>query len=219
MKPFRHPGKTEAGVVLLFSLIMLVALTLGSLALFRQVGTGVMIASNLAFKSSALVASDLGIETARGWLTTTGTNLESASLVNGYFAAWCNSIINGSNEPDANNDGQTDDCKANPSPGEFDPLTYNWTNSKLVTSDDGNGNEVRYVIHRLCRIPGALNYTNALGVPQECVTLGSSIAGMDKNAVSYGSTSLSNTIQPYYRITTRTVGPRNTIVYSQMTMY
>lgn len=209
----------QRGVVLLIALIMLIVLTLGSLALFRQVGTGIIIASNLTFKNSALVATDRGFEFARAWLMSPTTPLEQPSLANGYFPAWCNTFINSAGVPDGNNDGIEDDCKATPAPAEFNPLTYNWTNSALATADDGNGNEVRYVIHRLCRIPGGLNFTNALGIPQECVTLGSSVAGMDKGSISYGSTSLANTIKPYYRVTTRTLGPRNTIAYSQATLH
>lgn len=219
MKKASFNTRKEHGVVLLIALVMLVAITLGSLALYRQVSTGVIVAGNLAFKNSSLAASDRGLEEARSWLTTTSTDLENASVASGYYAAWCNTSVNASNNPDANNDGQIDDCKANPSPSEFDPLTYNWANSKQVTADDGNGNAVRYVIHRLCRIPGALNYTNPLGVPQECVTLGSSTGSGGAEIIDYGNQLLSSKLQPYFRVTTQTIGPRNTTVYTQMILY
>jgi type IV pilus assembly protein PilX len=211
--------RNQRGVVLLISLILLIALTLSGIALFRQVGTGVLIASNLTFKNAALVASDRGIEVARNWLVTSGANLQQASLANGYFPGWCNTSISASNVPDANNDGVTDDCKTSPPPSEFNPLTYNWANSVLATADDGSGNAIRYVIHRLCRIPGSLNFTNSDGVPQECVTLGSTTTGGTKGAVAYGGGALANTMQPYFRITTQTTGPKNTIAYSQVIMY
>lgn len=217
--PIRGMQRAQHGVVLLIALIMLIGLTLSGIALFRQVGTGVLIASNLTFKNGALIASDRGIEVARNWLVTGAANLQQPSLANGYYPGWCNTLVNVSNVPDADGNGITDDCKASPPPSTFDPLTYNWANSAVATADDGNGNAVRYVIHRLCRIPGSLNFTNSDNVPQECVTLGSSVTGGTKGAVSYGGGALANTMQPYFRITTQTIGPRGTTVYSQSIMY
>lgn len=213
----RTPNR-ERGVVLLISLIMLVVLTLGALSLFRQVGTGIMIASNLTFKNAALIASDRGVESARTWLVATANSLDNGSVANGYFSAWCNTTLDSNNNPNMAGTG-IDDCKTNPVPSQFDPLTYNWANSVLVTNDDGNGNSIRYVIHRLCRIPGSLNFTNVYGIPQECVTLGTATASGSKSEVGYGAENLANTIQPYFRVTVQTTGPKNTVVYSQATVY
>lgn len=225
----RFPHRQQ-GVILLISLILLVSMTLAGLALFRQVGTGVLIARNLTFSNAALIATDIGAEAARSWLVTSGANLQEASIANGYFPAWCNTTVDAGGRPDANNDGVVDDCKPNAAapPSEFTPLTYNWANSVLATTtdtdgdglgDDGNGNTVRYVIHRLCRIPGSLNFTNSDGVPQECVTVGASTSGGSKSASSYGVLSLKNTMQPYFRVTSQTTGPSNTVAYSQVILY
>lgn len=219
------PLRRQRGVVLLIALILLIALTLGGISLFRQVGTGVIIASNLTFENAALVASDRGIEIARNWLVTTSTSLEQASVApsatppTAYYPGWCNISLGAGNLPDADGNGVTDDCKASPPPSDFDPLTYNWANSALATADDGNGNSIRYVIHRLCRIPGSVNFTNSDGVPQECVTIGSAASGGTMGAVGYGALPLANTMQPYYRITTQTTGPKNTVAYSQAILY
>lgn len=216
---YRTTPTAQRGVILMIALIMLVALTLGGLALFRQVGAGVLIARNLTFGNAALVASDRGVEAARTWLMTTTLDLQQAINGNAYFPAWCNTSVNSSNFPDADNNGIVDDCKASPPPSEFDPLTYNWANSLLATNDDGNGNAIRYVIHRLCRIPGSLNFTNSNGVAQECVSVGSATSGGSKGAASYGNIALKNTMQPYFRVTTQTIGPNNTLVYSQAILY
>jgi len=205
----------QRGVVLMIALIMLVSMTLTGIILFRQIGTGVIIARNLTFKQSALSAADRGVEVARNWLVTGGANLQVANIAGAYYPAWCNTSVNASGDPDADNNGKVDDCKATPPPSEFNPSTYNWSNSVLVTDDDGNGNAIRYVIHRLCRIPGSLNATNSDGVPQECVTLGAADAGGSKGSGG----SLSNTVQPYYRITTQATGPQNTVAYSQVILY
>lgn len=209
----------QRGVVLLISLILLVALTLGGIAMIRQISTGILVASNLSFKNSALVASDRGVEAARAWLATKSqAELEAGSLTDGYFAAWCNSMLDASGRPDADANGITDDCRpASGVPPQFVPANYNWTdaNAKHVTPDDDNGNVTHYVVHRLCRIPGGLSSTNSDGVPQDCVTASAKSDVSSKGVASYGVTSLSTKIKPYYRITVRTRGPKDTIAYSQ----
>jgi Tfp pilus assembly protein PilX len=214
-KPTASPTRGQRGVVLLLALIMLVAMTLAGIVLYRQIGTGLIIARNLNFKRTAAVASDRGLETARAWLMgQTASQLETGSAANGYFPGWCNTVLDAAGQPDADNDGNPDDCGNNPPPSEFDPAAYNWANSVLATANDGVGNEVRYVIHRLCETPGAIN---AAG--QQCVTIGSATAGSARTSAVYGSQALSNTSQPYFRITSRTQGPTNTVVFTQTILY
>ena len=214
-KPDASPTRSQRGVVLLLALIMLVAMTLAGIVMYRQIGTGLIIARNLTFKRTAAVASDLGIETARTWLIgRTAAQLEQGSAADGYYPGWCNTVLDAGGQPDANNDGQADDCGDSPPPSEFDPLTYNWANSVQATANDGVGNEVRYVIHRLCETPGAMNSSG-----QQCVTIGSASAGSARTSAVYGSQALSNTSQPYFRITSRTLGPTNTVVFTQTILY
>ncbi len=209
------PTNAQRGVVLLLALIMLVAMTLAGIVLYRPIGTGVIIARNLSFKRTAAVAADRGIESARTWLVgQSSAGLEQGIAASGYFPGWCNTVLNASNVPDADNDGQPDDCGNNPAPSEFDPITFNWAGSVLATSDDGAGNEIRYVIHRLCETPGSINASG-----QQCVVIGSASAGGAKTAATYGSQALTNTSQPYFRITSRVLGPTNTVVYTQSILY
>lgn len=207
--------QAQRGVVLLLALIMLIAMTLAGIVMYRQIGSGLIIARNLGFKRTAAVAADRGIESARTWLVAQGSvALEEGDVANAYYPGWCNTSLNASDIPDFDNDGIPDNCGTTPAPSEFDPLTYNWTNAVIATNDDGAGNEVRYVIHRMCQVPGAIN---AAG--QQCVTIGSTLAGGSHSAASYGSQPLSNTFQPYFRVTTRVQGPTNTMVYTQAIMY
>jgi Tfp pilus assembly protein PilX len=208
------PSRQQRGVVLILALIMVVAMTLAGIVLYRQIGTGLIIARNLSFKRTAAVAADRGIEVARTWLIArSASELEQGSAAAGYFPAWCNVSLAG-NTPDADNDGQADDCGNTPAPSEFDPLTYGWGNAALATANDGAGNEVRYVIHRLCETPGPMNASG-----QQCVTIGSSTAGGSQSAITYGTQSLANTSQPYFRVTSRVLGPTNTVVYTQSILY
>jgi Tfp pilus assembly protein PilX len=180
----------QQGVVLFIALIVLVAMTLAGLAMFRSVGTGVVIAGNLTFKQAASAAADRGIEAGRAWLIGQTAGALQADAAPGYYANWQLG---------------------------FDPTTITWndTNSLQVVSDDGAGNEIRYMIHRLCQASGLT--VNAPG--QQCVTIGTAGSGGSKGGGSYGVLPLSNTIQPYFRVTVRVAGPKNTVSYVQSVMY
>ncbi len=182
------PGRQrQSGVVLFIALIVLVAMTLAGIAMFRSVGAGVVIAGNLAFKQNATAVGDLGIEAARLWLIGQGSGALQANQA-GYFA--------------------TMDLT-------FNPTTFNWSSSATqATANDGTGNEVRYVIHRLCSTAGAVNDPT-----QSCVTVGTASAGGSQIGGSYGVLPLSNTTAPYFRVTVRVAGPRNTTSYVQSIMY
>lgn len=211
----RVPRPAQRGVILLLALIMLVAMTLAGIVMYRQIGSGLIIARNLSFKRTAAAAADRGIEAARTWLVAqSSATLELGSVPAGYYPGWCNTSLNASNIPDADADGNPDNCGATPAPSAFDPLTYNWANSAVATNNDGAGNEVRYVIHRLCQTSGAINSAG-----QQCVTIGSTLAGGSHSAASYGTQALSNTFQPYFRVTSRVLGPTNTFIYTQAVMY
>jgi type IV pilus assembly protein PilX len=180
--------KKQQGLVLFIALVVLVAMTLAGIALLRQAGAGLGIIGNLAFKENATTAADLGIEAARAWLTEpTNLNLlinDNAS--SGYYSNW---------DPT------------------FNPLTFNWTNSTSAAAiNDGAGNDVRYVIHRLCSNANA----PLLAINQKCVTV--NVEGSDGTKVG-GKASFTDNLQPYYRLTARAAGPRNTLSYVQVLMY
>ena len=82
VKPFQR------GVALILSLIMLTAMMMAGIALFRKISAGSMIAGNLTFTSSAISAAEQGSETGRTWLTMqTAAGLYGAAA--GYFPATC----------------------------------------------------------------------------------------------------------------------------------
>lgn len=204
----------EKGVTLIIALIILVSMTLAGLAMFRQIGTGVIVARNLTFREAATAAADQGVEAAITWLRSQGSGaLQQGNKDQGYFAAWCNISLNASNRPDANGDGNVDDCGASPPPSTFIASSYNWLNAVHLTSPDGSS-DIAYVIHRLCRIPGDINASG-----QECTTILSELAGASHGYVGPGHESLPNRMQPYFRITTRVTGPMNTVAYTQTIVY
>ncbi|MCF8149844.1 MAG: hypothetical protein K9K30_05455 [Burkholderiaceae bacterium] len=196
----------QRGVALIIALIMLTAMMMSGIALFRKIGAGAMIAGNLTFTSAAISAAELGSESGRTWLTSqTASGLYGAAA--GYFPATCYSV----------NTHITTDVNCNNSGAPvFDPVSFDWaTFSTLSTADDGAGNEIRYVIHRLCRMTGELDK-----IGQECILSQSATGGSGgKSNVTYNTQSISSTMKPYYRITTRVRGPRNSLAYTQVTMF
>ena len=205
-------SRKQRGIVLLIALIMLVAMTLVGVSMLRSIGFGAGIAGNLAFKQNATSVADLGIEVARTWLVNTGAASPGGLAADdvagaGYFSCWYSN------------------CAAKT---EFDPMTYNWNNSrKLVNADaafigaltgkDDTGNEIRYVIHRLCELPGDIEITKNPG--QKCANYTDYSGLSSKGGVLYGGALPSLADQPYFRATVRVSGPRNTVSYIQVVMY
>ncbi len=184
-----NPGGRQAGVVLFIALIVLVGMTLAALAILRSVDTGNVIAGNVAFKSSALNATDQGIETAYRWLVANaGTaTLLNDSAANGYRSA------QPATEPDWN-----------------DPAS--WASAVCLNgcAADASGNRVYYLIHRMCtQANTAYNGTGATGQPNQCATLTATGTSSTGNSNNVGSFGFQTTPQLYYRVTTRVVGPRN----------
>jgi Tfp pilus assembly protein PilX len=204
----------QRGMVLILALIMLVAMTLAGIALYRQMGTGVVIARNLTFKRAATVAADAGIEAARAWLISTGdTNPErllSSQSASGnffYYPAWCYGPASVASEAATN----PVDCSASTS-SDFVPANYNWDNAAVIS--DAAGNEIRYVIHRLCALPGSMNIASQPG--QRCASIATNPGGTAQDQGPH----LSVVAFPYYRVTARvrdSLG--STRAYTQVIMY
>jgi Tfp pilus assembly protein PilX len=180
-------------VVLFIALVVLVAMTMVGLAVMRASGGSTLLAGNLSFRQNATIAGDLGIEAARTWLTAQGpVTLENTDAANGYYATWDKT---------------------------FNPVTLplaSWHDPVLAT--DAAGNKVRFVIHRMCALAGAITLPSA-PPNQECVTLADPGKSGSKGGVAYGEKALTGTSQPYYRITARIDGPKNTVSYVQAMMY
>jgi len=180
--------RAQRGVVLFVALVVLVAMTLAGIALSRSVGTGILIAGNLAFQRGATSSGDGGIEAGRAWLMVQNADTLRVDEPGRYVANW-----------------QTT----------FDPATFDWDNQAFHVGLDSAQNDIWYVVHRLCK--NSNESPNAPG--QQCVSLTSSGATSSKAAASYGSAPLSGSLQPYFRVTVRVKGPRNTVSYVQSVMY
>jgi Tfp pilus assembly protein PilX len=180
----------ERGAVLFIALIVLVAMSLAGIALIRSVDTTNLIAGNLAFKQNATHGGDWGAEQARTWLSTQAATTLYADVPGLYSAAMQTGL---------------DFTATDPSRPDFD-----WAANSFGPVADPAGNEVRYVIHRMCDLAGNPSSVNCVRT-----SLGGTVGGTQGGA-TYGSAALPSTSQIYYRITTRVTGPRNTVSYVQV---
>jgi len=212
----RMPMKQQRGVVLFFALIALLAMSLAAVALIRSVDTSTIIAGNLAFKRSATMSGDAGVERGITWLAATDT---ANSTVNIYQVQ---------THP-FNNDGGT---ATFPNVGYYSSVAPNlsltdssatshikWdgSDSNCNNVQDSSGNTVCYVIQRMCRTANTLLGPDCLfsGVAQS----NSSMAVVSSQGVCNGPGCSVPSQAPLYRITSRSTGPKLTISYIQAFVY
>lgn len=195
----------QGGVVLLIALIILVALMLGGIALVRSVGTANIIAGNLAFQQAATQSGEAGSEAAIASLGVgVATAMSAAELQNDNFArAYAASTPASGNPADWDVYWSTT----------IDPLPAAAPGScedRVCTLPvDAAGNTVSYTIQRLCQSAGdpTLVSTGCASASQQAAQSGAS--------ASSGSIPMAQVAQYYYRITSRIVGPRNTVSFIQ----
>jgi type IV pilus assembly protein PilX len=193
----RVPRKAQRGVILFVALIVLVAMTLTGIALIRSVDTNVLIAGNLAFRQGATAAADWGIEAARSYLKTTlaanKAALDNDNSAAAYYATWQTGL---------------DLVGTTTTP-------FGWSSAAQLVGTDSAGNEVRYVLHRMCEASGATTAANANCVKASGGGGATGTEGSTKGTVSYSALALPGTTVVYYRVTVRVLGPRNTLSYVQ----
>jgi len=68
MTKLRIPS-AHRGAGLVVALVVMVVMSLGALALVRAVATGLLVASNAAFRQAAVLAAETGSEAAVDWLS------------------------------------------------------------------------------------------------------------------------------------------------------
>lgn len=189
--PFPRDGasvRAQRGVTLLVALVVLLVMTITGLALVRTSTLGAGVSGSLALKQAATSGADLGLETGLAKLEVLAAT--------------------GSSALDANNSSFGYYASVDP---KVSAQSLGWGSAPVAATSDALGNEVRYLIHRLCSKAEALN---AAG--QSCVMPQGD--GCSGSSESVGSVS-SCTQRPMYRITAKVTGPRDTESYVQMSTY
>jgi len=202
----------QDGVVLMIALIILVALTLGGIALVRSADTTNLISGNLAFQQAATRSGEAGTEAAmQAFLeavTTTQTSLWNDDFTKGYAAStpavgttasWWDSYWSTTINP---NDQVL--------PGQCSDGSAGGGRVCVLPTDPATGNTVSYTIQRLCQSVGDPTQSTTTACARGSQPL--STKGEDFTADSSGHLHVT---QYFYRITTRVAGPRNTSSYIQ----
>jgi len=196
--PARPAPRRERGAILFIALIVLVAMSLAGIALMRSVDTNVLIAGNLAFRQGATAGGDWGIEAGRAWLTgnLAVLNNDQPDGAPFYYATWQESLDLIGTDPKVKD--------------------YPWDSTlPMDLGFDSAGNQVKYVIHRLCNIPGPVTSKDV-----KCVKSTLSKAQGPNTPDSNRVKPMDDMNQPsksvaLYRVTVRITGPRNTVSYVQ----
>ena len=185
------PGH-QRGVVLFIALIVMVALSLAGVALVRSVDTTTSVVGNLAFRQAALLPANLAVEEA-------SRALFKDAAIDGVAKI-----------PDKTKDQSDESYFASRQAGEdvrgvpkLLQKKANYTLPKVL--DAGNGNEVRYVIERICTAPGPAVIGNCDMMPPK--------QGVGTTIGDTAPPSLPQV--PFYRVSVRVDGPQNTVTFLQ----
>lgn len=200
--------------MLLIALIVLVALTMAGIAMMRSVDTSTIVAGNIGFRQSAVNAADQGVQAGYGWVLSkiTGSALSSDDAANGYYSS-----VPPNEAPDWYTQAAV--WAAAPScSGTTSSATACDTFAAGGTSIDLAGNQISYVVHRLCPVANCAPGASCAGVTNVC---GQSLSnaslsgeGMDQSSPNYFTSPPS----VHYRVTVRALGPRNSVAYIQTLM-
>lgn len=202
---------SQRGIVLFLTIIVLVAMSLAAIGLMRGVLASNRVSGNLAFQQSALHAADVGTEVAIAWLEQRSRELtvvpgppESTRPANVLHKH----IDKTNDEPIAYRAN-----RENPDRASKETWEQFWT--AQVKSDrvnylppDAAGNNVSFMIHRLCAAAGDPLSGAACEAPPQQDT---STATSGKRA----GVKLKVPGMTYYRITVRVQGPRNAVSFTQ----
>jgi type IV pilus assembly protein PilX len=211
----RSRRRKSQGSALLFSLMALVVLMLGAVALVRSVSTGSLILGNLGFKQDATASADRATREAITWLSTNGSSLGADVTASGYYATNLDGLdatgqqvaatdANYASRALVNWDG--DGC-AYASSGTY--ATCKAASSAITVQDS----TARYLITRLCLTAGDPSVAG-----NSCLRplTSSATEAAKRGALNYGDYArFEGTSGPYYRIIVRVVGARNTVSFTE----
>ena len=204
----RPPSRRhERGVILIIALVVLIAMMLGALTMIRATDGATLIAGNFAFKQSTITSADSGSEAAAAWIFAQSSGALAASTKSQGYSALVKS-------PTAS---QTWDEFFKLIPTD-EKCAVSWSTDKPPVpscsespTEDYAGNTVTYVIHRLCAKEG-----DPTSAASGCATSPYDEDANTGNSKGVGAFAPTTTgTATYYRITVRTVGPRNTVSYTQ----
>lgn len=201
-------AQRQRGLVLVLALIVLAAMSLAAVGLMRGVFGSNRVAGNLAFQQAALQAADVGVERAIAWLEQKSAELAQTAPAPAPPTP-ANKLWNTINAS-ATETYNYVPTRADPAPNQ----TWEAFWQTLVAANqinalpaDAAGNQVSFVIHRLCANAGDPTASRCESAP----TLPAAVQNSSKSS----SLKLKQASQVYYRITVRVQSARNATSYIQ----
>jgi type IV pilus assembly protein PilX len=188
-----RPLHAQRGVTLIIALIVLVAMTLAGVAMMRSVDTGTIVVGNISFRQATIHSADRGLQEAYSFIS---ANAGGTVLYNDDNMIGIGSRGYWSSTPAAEQDW-------------MDANT--WNNAAVVNAGnpDAAGNVVYYMIERLCTQPNtAPGNTLCASTPDNAAISGE---GIDLSQANY----FTKPPATHYRVTAKSVGPRNSITIVQ----
>ena len=213
MKPLlSSPPCRQRGVTLLMALIAVVALSLAGLALVRSIDTGSLVLGNIGFKQDATASADQATQQAVTWLTLNNASLTTDAIPSGYYASTDTRLdVTGRQLPTLATRTLVDWDQDNCNGANVGACVLNSARADVI--GDGS-NSARYVIFRLCSLPGDDNLIDPITLlANNCARpIASNATGAAKKGeLNYSdAVRMTGTSGPYYRIVVRVRGVRNT---------
>ena len=212
------PHARQRGMAMIIALLVLVAMSLGAVALVRSVNTGSQIAGNLSFRQDATANADRVAQEAIAMLyeklVADADSLNNDQASDGYYASQPAKL-------DPTGNARTGDaaralvawdsgyCGTYPSGGH---ASCDHT-PKASAAELTSGNSAAFIVFRMCDAAGAVDSTGI-----HCATTAASVSNACQGAINYeneGKCPSGAGVTPYYRVLVRTLGPRNTASYTE----
>lgn len=198
----QRPAK-QRGLVLIFAIIVLVAMSLAAVGLMRSMLATNRVAGNLAFQQAAMQSADIAAQGAMAWLD------QQARALNSQLGAanrLAQNIEKGAGEPIAYRASRQDPVAGQT--WEAFWATQQAANFVNELPINEAGFKASYLIHRLCASVGR---KDSPGVNCEMVPY----KQWDKRGSSSDGNQIPAPREALYRITVRVEGPRNSVSFTQ----
>ena len=188
-------ARKQTGVILIISLIALVILMIGGIALVRSFDTSMLLSGNMAFKRDLMNQGERGMAQAI-------TALSAGALAG--------EATRQADAPGSNYSATSlaSDAHGIPQVLLSDDATFNAAYTAGDISDAASKVTIRYVIDRQCSAAGAFG-------ADTCTT--TTAIAEDKGGSNFLKKA-GGGLRPVYRISVRVTGPRNTQAYLQSTV-
>jgi type IV pilus assembly protein PilX len=196
----------EKGISLVIVLIALVLMSLAAVGLVRMVDTGTLVIGNLAFKQATTSSTDREVARAAAALAGINTDEDNAGL--SYYATSYLALDVSGKSSDANKvliDWAGNDCAGTSNTGCLDP----------TEEDDTGDYKTRYLVTRMCRTAGAVGAAGNSCLRPIVATSSPPADRTGGGGYGGGSIRPGTEAGPLFRVIVRSVGPRNSISYTE----